>query len=90
MNIKKKNEIEMINFDVIKLKIKNERKWKIIKRFILKLKTACKYTIKKLQRKKKRWTILSKGNRQLLKILKIRLEIFESRHNTKQEDFMET
>ena len=54
MNIKKKSEIEMINFDVIKLKIKNERKWKIIKRFILKLKTDCKYTIKKLQRKKEK------------------------------------
>ena len=90
MNIKKKSEIEMINFDVIKLKIKNERKWKIIKRFILKLKTDCKYTIKNYKEKKKRWTILSKGNRQLLKILKSRLEILESRHNTKQEDFMET
>ena len=90
MNIKKKSEIEMINFDIIKLKNKNERKWKIIKRFILKPKTDCKYTIKNYKEKKKRWTILSKGNRQLLKILKSRLEILESRHNTKQEDFMET
>ena len=61
MNIKKKSEIEMINFDVIKLKIKNERKWKIIKRFILKLKTDCIYTIKKLQRKKEKMNNIKQG-----------------------------
>ena len=61
MNIKKKSEIEMINFDVIKLKIKNERKWKIIKRFILKLNTDCKYTIKKLQRKKEKMNNIKQG-----------------------------
>ena len=61
MNIKKKSEIEMINFDVIKLKIKNERKWKIIKRFILKLKTDCKYTIKELQRKKEKMNNIKQG-----------------------------
>ena len=61
MNIKKKSEIEMINFDVIKLKIKNERKWKIIKRFILKIKTDCKYIKKKLQRKKKKMNNIKQG-----------------------------
>ena len=61
MNIKKKSEIEMINFDIIKLKNKNERKWKIIKRFILKLKRNCKYTIKKLQRKKEKMNNIKQG-----------------------------
>jgi len=61
VNIKKKSEIAMINFDVIKLKIKNERKWKIIKRFILKLKINCKYTIKKLQRKKEKMNNIKQG-----------------------------
>ena len=61
VNIKKKSEIAMINFNVIKLKIKNERKWKIIKRFILKLKTNSKYTIKKLQRKKEKMNNIKQG-----------------------------
>ena len=61
VNIKKKSEIEMINFDIIKLKNKNERKWKIIKRFILKPKTDCKYTIKKLQRKKEKMNNIKQG-----------------------------